>query len=178
MDLSQISINKDMSEIIEGIEDIIELGNTPIKWNPIFMDDQNTLSIGFPNLIDIKSVNLENGLEIAFHEISKEVNDIFYNSAIDYYSDKDVAFDKFKTFHFVKSNSPTIEKIYDERFQTVAFKYFVNDDYEGGELYFIEFDKTVKPKAGELLIFPAEESYRYIEKPITKGIRYQVIAWQ
>jgi hypothetical protein len=32
---------------------------------------------------------------------------------------------------------------------------YVNDDYQGGEIYFEEFDYTYKPKSGELLIFPS-----------------------
>jgi hypothetical protein len=32
---------------------------------------------------------------------------------------------------------------------------YVNDDYQGGEIYFEEFDYTYKPRSGELLIFPS-----------------------
>lgn len=57
----------------------------------------------------------------------------------------------------------------------------LNDDYEGGEFetQHIESGKiekhTIKPIKGDVIIFPAFLSHRV--KPVTKGIRYSVVAW-
>jgi hypothetical protein len=37
---------------------------------------------------------------------------------------------------------------------TIAALIYLNDDYEGGELYFSEYDILIKPKYGDLIIFP------------------------
>lgn len=178
LNLSKYDLQYDFSDIVEGLEDIIELGNTPIKWSPVFENDLNLTSFGFRNLSDITSVTLDNGLELTFHEISKEIENIFYDSGKNYSLNKNIDFKKFEIFHFVRATSPTIEKTYDEQLNKISFKYFINGDYEGGEWYFPEFDETIKPNANELYVFPSTKEYRYIEKPITRGTRYQVVAWQ
>lgn len=37
---------------------------------------------------------------------------------------------------------------------TVGALVYLNDNYEGGELYFPEYDVLIKPKAGDLVFFP------------------------
>lgn len=56
---------------------------------------------------------------------------------------------------------------------TVGGLVYLNEDYEGGELYFPDIDKTIKPKYGDLVFFPCnymhevktilglENQYRY-----------------
>jgi hypothetical protein len=53
--------------------------------------------------------------------------------------------------------------------RTVSMVYYPNDDYEGGELEFIHFGVTVKPKAGQLFIFPSSYSYEHKIHEITGG---------
>lgn len=45
--------------------------------------------------------------------------------------------------------------------RTVALVYYPNDGYEGGELEFIHLGVKVKPKAGQLYIFPAGYEYEH-----------------
>ena len=49
---------------------------------------------------------------------------------------------------------------------------YVNDNYEGGELYFPGYDICFKPKAGTLVFFPSSTYYIHGVKPVTGGIRY------
>lgn len=49
---------------------------------------------------------------------------------------------------------------------------YLNDDYEGGELYFKEQDITIKPKAGSLVLFPSTEPYYHESKPLKSGTKY------
>lgn len=53
--------------------------------------------------------------------------------------------------------------------RTVSLVYYPNDDYEGGELEFIHFGVTIKPKAGQLFIFPSGYSYEHKIHEITGG---------
>ena len=54
---------------------------------------------------------------------------------------------------------------------------YLNDNFEGGELYFPRFDVTYKPKAGSLLLFPSNYPYEHGSKPVTQGKKYCVLAW-
>ena len=53
--------------------------------------------------------------------------------------------------------------------RTVSLVYYPNDDYEGGELEFIHFGVKIKPKAGELFVFPSGYSYEHKIHEITGG---------
>lgn len=49
---------------------------------------------------------------------------------------------------------------------------YLNDDYEGGEIYFPEHNIDFKPKAGTLIFFPSNNMYVHGVRAITKGTRY------
>jgi predicted 2-oxoglutarate/Fe(II)-dependent dioxygenase YbiX len=51
----------------------------------------------------------------------------------------------------------------------------LNDSFEGGE--FVVLDKTIKMKAGDLLIFPSNFIFEHQVKTITKGTRLSFISW-
>ena len=58
----------------------------------------------------------------------------------------------------------------------------LNDDYEGGELQFRTLssmgeveESSVVCKKGDVVVFPSYINHRV--KPVTKGVRYSVVAW-
>ena len=52
----------------------------------------------------------------------------------------------------------------------------LNDDYEGGEIEMFE-DTKIKPKTGEVLIFPSIFLYPHRVCEVTKGTRYSFVSW-
>ncbi len=50
--------------------------------------------------------------------------------------------------------------------------FYLNDDYEGGELYFPLQGIEFKPKPGAAYFFPGDKNYIHGVRPITSGIRY------
>jgi hypothetical protein len=54
---------------------------------------------------------------------------------------------------------------------------YLNDDYEGGEIEFVNFGLKIKPKAGSLFIFPSNYAYRHIAHPVTSGTKYAIVTW-
>ncbi len=54
---------------------------------------------------------------------------------------------------------------------------YLNDDYDGGEIYFQHVDVTVKPEAGSVIFFPSNFIYIHEVKEIKSGIRYSVPQW-
>jgi hypothetical protein len=56
----------------------------------------------------------------------------------------------------------------------LAGLFYLNDDYEGGELYFPQHDIKFKPKAGAAYFFPGDMNYIHGVTEITSGIRYTV----
>lgn len=54
---------------------------------------------------------------------------------------------------------------------------YLNDDYEGGELEFPNFNVKVKPEAGMMIVFPSNYAYTHIAKPVTNGTKYALVTW-
>jgi hypothetical protein len=59
----------------------------------------------------------------------------------------------------------------------LAILAYINDDFEGGELYFPDFDYHFKPERGSIVMFPGSLYYVHGVTPITKGIRYTLSNW-
>jgi predicted 2-oxoglutarate/Fe(II)-dependent dioxygenase YbiX len=55
---------------------------------------------------------------------------------------------------------------------TISVLLYLNDNYKGGELYFKEFNLTVKPIAGSIVIFPSLPPYYHASLPLISGIKY------
>jgi Rps23 Pro-64 3,4-dihydroxylase Tpa1-like proline 4-hydroxylase len=54
---------------------------------------------------------------------------------------------------------------------------YLNDDYEGGELYFQDLNFTYQPVAGDVVIFPSGAPFRHEAKPVISGIKYSIANW-
>ena len=54
---------------------------------------------------------------------------------------------------------------------------YLNDNYEGGELEFVNFGLKIKPKAGSLYLFPANYAYTHIAHPVTNGTKYAIVTF-
>jgi hypothetical protein len=54
---------------------------------------------------------------------------------------------------------------------------YLNEDYEGGQIYFPELNIYIKPQEGDLLCFPDTPDFVHGVKPITEGVRYTAPRW-
>lgn len=52
---------------------------------------------------------------------------------------------------------------------------YVNDNYEGGEIFFRMQGVEIKPMAGDLFIFPSNFMYPHRAMPVHKGIKYSIV---
>tara|TARA_R110000803_G_scaffold94657_2_gene162360 strand:+ start:608 stop:1201 length:594 start_codon:yes stop_codon:yes gene_type:complete len=65
--------------------------------------------------------------------------------------------------------------------RTISCIYFVNDDYQGGELCFKfpgeERELIIEKKANRMIVWPSNFLYPHAVKPIKEGVRYSVVSW-
>jgi hypothetical protein len=54
---------------------------------------------------------------------------------------------------------------------------YLNSDYEGGEIEFVNFNVKIKPEPGMMILFPSNYAYRHIAHPITSGTKYAMVTW-
>ena len=53
----------------------------------------------------------------------------------------------------------------------LAFLFYLNDDFEGGETTFLP-DIKVKPKKGSVVVFPPTSMFPHAGEKVTKGTKY------
>jgi prolyl 4-hydroxylase len=61
--------------------------------------------------------------------------------------------------------------------RTISVIYYLNDDYDGGEIVFPRFGVEYKPNANELLVFPSSYVYNHSVNQVKNGRRYAVVSW-
>lgn len=54
---------------------------------------------------------------------------------------------------------------------------YLNDDYEGGEIEFVNSNVKIKPPAGSVIFFPSNFLYVHEVHPIVSGFRYSLPHW-
>lgn len=59
----------------------------------------------------------------------------------------------------------------------IASVYYINEDYEGGEINFPGHKLKIKPKANSLVIFPGNENYIHEVRKILSKNRYSSAMW-
>jgi hypothetical protein len=61
--------------------------------------------------------------------------------------------------------------------RTVSPIVYLNDDYEGGEIEFVNQKVKIKPSSGMLILFPANFAFTHIAHPVTEGTKYAIVTW-
>jgi predicted 2-oxoglutarate/Fe(II)-dependent dioxygenase YbiX len=58
---------------------------------------------------------------------------------------------------------------------TVSIVSYPNEGYTGGELYFPKLDITIKPEAGDQVIFPSTYLFSHKSMPVIEGTKYSIV---
>lgn len=58
-----------------------------------------------------------------------------------------------------------------------AALYYLNDDYDGGEIHFMDYNLKIKPKANSLITFPSNSDYWHEVLENTGKERYSSTRW-
>lgn len=62
-------------------------------------------------------------------------------------------------------------------FRRASTVFYLNDNYEGGEIEFPSFNVKYKPQAGDFIMFPSSYAYRHKVNPVISGTRYAIASW-
>ena len=98
----------------------------------------------------------------------------------DYGSYWGVGLQSYEAFNFVKYDGPGTQfKVHADHgptyVATTSAVIYLNDDYEGGELLFPRFGLKLKPKAGDIVIFPSTYVYEHSSEELLSGVKYAVV---
>jgi predicted 2-oxoglutarate/Fe(II)-dependent dioxygenase YbiX len=59
----------------------------------------------------------------------------------------------------------------------VSAIYYLNDEFDGGEIFFEQAQLMVKPRRGLLLAFPSDADHVHEVLPVSSGVRYTMVIW-
>jgi predicted 2-oxoglutarate/Fe(II)-dependent dioxygenase YbiX len=59
----------------------------------------------------------------------------------------------------------------------VSAIYYLNDEFDGGEIFFERGQLTVKPRRGLLLVFPSDADHVHEVLAVRSGVRYTMPIW-
>ena len=131
--------------------------------------------------MNTKSLGPVNDKNKKLHEVYSEIYDALSKCVVDYCQYWGIEVKYYEVFNFVKYEGEGKEfKIHADHgpvySATVSAVIYLNDDYEGGEIYFPRFDnKVIKPEYGDIAIFPSNYIYEHASLPIKTGTKYCVV---
>lgn len=177
-------LNK-INKYIDNVEDIIKDQNSEIAFKKAATFDEM-------NGIENNTTNRTN-YEICLTQESfksqelKEINNDFYltlNSAVNNFQQNFGIEDSLyfiEPFNLLRyQGGQHYDAHYDgstaER-RSVSAILYLNDNYEGGELEFVNYNVKIKPSYGSMYLFPSNWAYRHIAHPVTSGTKYAIVTW-
>jgi hypothetical protein len=186
INLYKNAISKDNCiNIINTLEE--NLGDEKaFDWQPAMVTEADTPETSARNCVDFKigkqfktlgAESEENKDLYAAHQLAF---DSIFPISQDYGRYWGVGVNYFESFNFVKYDGPgTHFKIHADHGPayvcTVSIVAYLNDDYEGGEIYFPRFDLTIKPEPGDVVIFPSTYIYEHASQPMVSGKKYSIV---
>lgn len=173
----------DSLEIPKRLEETI--GNSKhefFKWSDA-MVGYNTKMPEYRDCVDLKVSPIHwPHLTEEFKEIENIYNDTnaVLNTCLEHYQSRyNFTMEYQEAINFVRYGKDQHFSVHsDHGFSytcTVSSVAYLNDEYEGGELWFPYLDITFKPKKGDVVFFPSTFIYAHASLKITDGIKYSAV---
>lgn len=131
-------------------------------------------------LIDEEMLPLDNKDNLVLRGVYDPIFKVVKQCINDYANLWDISIDHYDPFNFVKYEYPHNNFDYHiddspDNVRIVSAVVYLNDNYDGGELNFSRLDGlTIKPKTGDILVFPSNYLYQHESKPVSRGTKYSV----
>ena len=178
----------DWEETIERIEEVTSIPTSNVLFKPATLN-----MAGLNNIEEGSYKNLRTNSHLSLSHMAtidntmREVHDKFFNICISTVSDYAERFGILEPITFVEEfnllkyqTGEEYKAHYDggtATHRSISPILYLNDSYTGGEIEFVNFDLKIKPKAGTMIVFPANYPYRHIAHPVKTGIKYAIVTW-
>jgi hypothetical protein len=176
-------VSKDL-DVINRLESILSDPDKSYSWQPGYVGYQQSMP-EYRDCADFKYKKSDLATDrseesILLQELWQELYDR-KKAAVDHYVGRfrlgDLRY--WEAMNFIKYGpGQHFQEHHDHGFSyncTVSLVAYINEDYEGGELYFRLQDLNVKPKAGDLYIFPSNYMYPHRAMPVHSGVKYSIV---
>jgi hypothetical protein len=158
--------------------------NTGYSWQPAYVGYQQLMP-EYRDCADFKfkKTDIENDtsqVSLNLQSLWQDIYDSAHPAVEDYRREFNIMDLKYwEAMNFIKYGpGQHFKEHHDHGFSyncTVSLVGYVNDDYEGGELFFRLQDLKIKAQAGDLYIFPSNFMYPHQAMPVTSGTKYSIV---
>jgi len=154
------------------------------KWHGAMVTESDAVMSDARDCVDFKISSTSYGPRDSenseLYDMHKDIFDAIHPNVQDYGRYWGVGISYYEAFNFVKYEGAgkhfNIHADHGPAYvTTVSVVAYLNDNYEGGELYFPRFDLTIKPKQGDILVFPSTYIYEHASLPMKSGTKYSVV---
>jgi hypothetical protein len=172
-----------LQKFIDTLESSLN-GQTQYAWQGAHVTTSEEVDLEARNAKDFKfnSTGLGPRTEenASLYDMHEQVFQTVRRCVDDYGRYWGVGISSYEAFNFVKyEGAGTHFKIHADHgptyVTTVSIVVYLNDEYEGGELWFPRFDLTLKPKAGDIAVFPSTYIYEHASQDMVSGTKYSVV---
>jgi hypothetical protein len=155
------------------------------RWNGARVTSSEEVMLQARNAQDFKmnstGLGPRNEYNAGLYDVHEAVFQAVRQCVDDYSTHWGVGMYSYEAFNFVKYDGPgTHFKVHADHGPTyvctVSIVVYLNDDYEGGELWFPRMDNLlIKPKAGDIVVFPSTYIYEHASQEMISGVKYSVV---
>lgn len=154
--------------LISRIESVIE--NKETFWNKSQVSLEET-DLSYRDCQDFKLSKLGKD-----HDLYKDIYNAQYNPVQDFCNMYSIKMDFWEWTNIVKYYpNQFFQEHADDGWSykcAVSLVGYPNDNYTGGGLLFPKLDVYIKPKLGDLIIFPSSFIYSHVALPVESGVKY------
>jgi hypothetical protein len=168
-------------KLMERTINLIESSNGGYKWQDALVGYQD-VKLDYRDCQDFKVGEIKypiNDIQKELTKIWKDSYDAHLPAVEDYCAKYNVRMNYWEVMNFIKYGpNQHFQEHADHGYSysaTVSLVAYPNDDYEGGELYFPKLDLNIKPKAGDLYIFPSTYLFSHVARPVKSGKKYSIV---
>lgn len=157
---------------------------TGYSWQPAYVGYQQLMP-DYRDCVDFKFKKSDieqdkSDISLKLQALWQDVYDVKLPAVEDYRRDYNIMDLKYwEALNFIKYGpGQHFQEHHDHGFSyncTVSLVAYINDDYEGGELAFRLQKLSIKPKAGDLYIFPSNFMYPHRAMPVHSGTKYSIV---
>ena len=158
---------------IEETDEILNNNSSITKWKQWQASD-DSYNFGYQKMINPTIIDETNETLLS---INKIIRDAIVMSSKDYAKEHNIDLGYLTPISIAKYSTGKemgshVDSYEDGRSPVLSVVLYINDNYDGGELYFKEQDVSIKPSAGSLIAFPSVAPYYHQSMTVTKGIKY------
>jgi hypothetical protein len=166
---------------VAGYGELSSEGNR-YHWMPAYVGYQQLIP-DYRDCVDFKFKKTDiqqdpSEVSLNLQALWQDIYDAQFQAVEDYRKDYNIMDLRYwEAFNFIKYGpGQHFQEHHDHGFSyNCTVVAYVNDDYEGGELYFRLQDLNIKPEAGDLFIFPSNFMYPHRAMPVHSGTKYSIV---